>query len=115
MKISTTILVVSQTALLVCGCTSSVKTDPSKLAQVSIKKSGTDSNAVVAKKVNGEYSPELVTQESSAANVKIDVDMEAEGVISRECLEAWEKRWRTSKAEPPFSPGRLKMSISLPA
>lgn len=91
MKISTTILVVSQTALLVCGCTSSVKTDPSKLAQVSIKKSGTDSNAVVAKKVNGEYSPELVTQESSAANVKIDVDMEAEGVISRECLEAWRK------------------------
>ncbi len=40
---------------------------------------------------NGQYSPELVTKESSAAGTKIDVDMGAEEVIAKECLEAWRK------------------------
>lgn len=91
MKSSMSILVVAQTALLVCGCTSSVKTDPSKLAQVSIKARGSEPASVAAKKVNGEYSPEVVTQEASASNVRIEVDMQAEGIISKECLEAWRK------------------------
>lgn len=99
MKSSMTYLVVAQAALLLCSCTSSVKTDPSKLAQVSIKKSDgsstqvkiSDSSSTSVKKVNGEYSPEAVTPEASAANVKIEVDMAAETIISKECLEAWRK------------------------
>ncbi len=77
MKFSTKILVVSQTALFLCSCSSSVHTDSTKLAQIKVK--------------NGEFSPELASPEASAAGTKIDVDMEAEGVISKECLQAWRK------------------------
>ncbi|HNB21289.1 MAG TPA: tetratricopeptide repeat protein [Candidatus Obscuribacter sp.] len=91
MKPSMIFLVVAQAAVTLCSCTSSIKTDPTKLAQVSIKGGSSEPSSTTVKKVNGEYSPEIVTSESSAANVKIEVDMEAEGIISRECLEAWRK------------------------
>lgn len=40
---------------------------------------------------DGQYSPEAVSPEVSAAGTKIDVDMAAEDVIAKECLQAWRK------------------------
>lgn len=65
---------------MVCACSSSIKADPTKLADLK-----------AAKEPNGEYSPRVTNPEASAAGVKVDVDMAAEGVISKECLEAWRK------------------------
>ncbi|MCC7532003.1 MAG: tetratricopeptide repeat protein [Candidatus Melainabacteria bacterium] len=77
MNSTTKIFLAAQTALLICGCTSSVKTDATKLAQVKVK--------------FGQYSPELASPEASAAGTKIDIDMGAEEVIAKECLQAWRK------------------------
>lgn len=75
-------MLVAQTGLLVCvvsACTSSIKADQTKLADLKVKQP------------NGEYSPKVASPEASAAGIKIDIDMEAESVISKECLEAWRK------------------------
>ena len=77
MNSTTKFLLAAQTALLICGCTSSIKTDATKLAQVKMK--------------NGQYSPELASPEASAAGTKVDIDMAAEDVIAKECLQAWRK------------------------
>ncbi len=77
MNSTTKFLLAAQTALLICGCTSSIKTDPTKLAQLKMK--------------NGQYSPELASPEASAAGTKIDIDMGAEEAIAKECLQAWRK------------------------
>ncbi len=77
MNSTTKFLLAAQTALLICGCTSSVKTDATKLAQIKMK--------------NGQYSPELASPEASAAGTKVDIDMGAEEVIAKECLQAWRK------------------------
>lgn len=77
MNFTSKCLLAAQTAVLICGCTSTVQTDSTKLAKLQMK--------------NGQYSPELVTKEASAAGTKIDVDMGAEEVIAKECLEAWRK------------------------
>lgn len=80
MNLTTKFLLAAQTALLICGCTSSIKTDATKLAQVKMK--------------NGQYSPELASPEASAAGTKIDIDMGAEEIIAKECLQAWRKALR---------------------
>ncbi len=66
-----------QSAILLCGCTSSIKTDSTKLAKVRMK--------------NGEYPISAVSPEASAAGTKIEIDMSAEAEITKQCLEAWRK------------------------
>lgn len=77
MSLQLKFLIAVQSAILLCGCTSSIRTDSTKLAKVKMK--------------NGEYPISAVSPEASAAGAKVEIDMSAEAEISKQCLEAWRK------------------------
>lgn len=95
MKFSMKLLLAVSTALSLCGCSSSVKTDQTKLGDIKIRNhdpvpaSGVAQNSETMK--DGVFSPKVASPEASAAGSQVEFDMAAEGEISKQCLEAWRK------------------------
>jgi len=85
-------LLSAQAVLLVCGCTSSIKTDPTKLSRVEIQNQPeVRPQTAGAMQKDGVYSPQVASAEATANGTQVVVDMDAERAIAKESLEAWRK------------------------